>query len=263
LTAMGKGSLKEIDLEVAGFDKPVLLRRNPRARRLTLRVSHTHRQAILTVPTYSRIHEASEFLAQHEDWLREKLNELPEPIPFSHDEIIPFKGEPHLIQFCGTLKKRGVVWRVKGDKNTSTHSQNSLADELSDLPLICVAGAEEHAPRRLHDWLKSEARKAIDRRVSFHAGNLALSPKRISIRDQSSRWGSCSTTGVLSFSWRLILAPTHVLDYVAAHEVAHLKEMNHGRNFWRLVRKTYPDMEESQHWLSQFGAELHRYGMVD
>ena len=259
----GHKSFKEIDLLVEGFDKPVLLRKNPRARRFTLRVSHTNRQAILTVPTYSKIQEASEFLAEHEDWLRQKLNELPEPIPFANDEILPFKGDPHLIQFVGSTKRRGVVYRVREGSSKGTKSQNSLADQFGDLPLICVTGAEEHGPRRLADWLKSEARKEIDKRVSYHADELGLSPKRLSIRDQSSRWGSCSTTGVLSFSWRLILAPSHVLDYVAAHEVAHLKEMNHGPKFWRLVRKTFPDMEEPQHWLSQFGAELHRYGMPE
>jgi predicted metal-dependent hydrolase len=97
--------------------------------------------------------------------------------------------------------------------------------------------------------------------VLFHAERLGLRAKRIAVRDQSSRWGSCSTTGVLSFSWRLVLAPPLVLDYVAAHEVAHLAEMNHGPRFWALVRQTMPEMDEAKLWLLRFGADLHRYGV--
>src|SRR5207237_6878721 len=89
---------------------------------------------------------------------------------------------------------------------------------------------------------------------------LAVPIKRISVRDQSSRWGSCSNAGVLSFSWRLILAPPFVLDYLAAHEVAHLVELNHSRRFWRLVRCVYPDADRAKVWLDVHGTDLHRYG---
>ena len=92
---------------------------------------------------------------------------------------------------------------------------------------------------------------------------LGLKPRRVVVRDQTSRWGSCSTARVLSFSWRLIFAPPFVLDYVAAHEVAHLKEMNHGPRFWALVRKTNPRMDEARRWLKRHGAELHRYCLPD
>src|SRR5690606_2528149 len=100
----------------------------------------------------------------------------------------------------------------------------------------------------------------LDAAVLRHAGNLGLRPKRIAVRDQTSRWGSCSTTGLLSFSWRLILAPPLVLDYVAAHEVAHLAEMNHGPRFWALVKKSMPRMEEAKEWLRVYGMDLHRFG---
>ena len=99
----------------------------------------------------------------------------------------------------------------------------------------------------------------LDVRVRYHAARLGVRPKRIVLRDQSSRWGSCSTTRVLSFSWRLILAPPHVLDYVAAHEVAHLAQMNHGPKFWALVARTMPQMEEARAWLRVYGMDLHRY----
>jgi len=108
--------------------------------------------------------------------------------------------------------------------------------------------------------LVSEARADLQDRVSWHSRNLQLKPRRIAVRDQTTRWGSCSSSGVLSFSWRLILAPTLVLDYVAAHEVAHLQEMNHGPRFWDLVRMTMPRMEEAQRWLKRHGGDLHSYG---
>jgi len=123
-----------------------------------------------------------------------------------------------------------------------------------------VAGDVTHAPRRLGDWLVDQARRDLDARVSWHSRRLGVKASRISVRDQTSRWGSCSTTGALSFSWRLILAPRHILDYVAAHEVAHLAEMNHGPKFWALVRRTMPDMDEARRWLQIYGMDLHRYG---
>ena len=112
----------------------------------------------------------------------------------------------------------------------------------------------------MRNWLIDEAKRDLDARVTYHAKRLNVQPKRIAIRDQSSRWGSCSTTRVLSFSWRLLLAPPAILDYVAAHEVAHLAEMNHGPRFWALVRKTLPDYESSKRWLQVYGLDLHRYG---
>jgi hypothetical protein len=94
------------------------------------------------------------------------------------------------------------------------------------------------------------------------AAALGVPIKRITVRDQSSRWGSCSTTGLLSFSWRLILAPSHVLDYLAAHEVAHLVEMNHSPRFWRLVQRLCPGHGHAKAWLDAHGADLHRYGLA-
>ena len=97
--------------------------------------------------------------------------------------------------------------------------------------------------------------------MRVHARNLGVRARRITLRDQKSRWGSCSSAGQLSFSWRLVLAPPFVLDYVAAHEVAHLAEMNHGPRFWRLVAKTLPAFEEAKVWLRIHGMDLYRYGM--
>jgi predicted metal-dependent hydrolase len=132
-------------------------------------------------------------------------------------------------------------------------------DRDSFRPTIRVGGRPEHASRRLIDWLKREARRKIEERVLEHATRLGVRPKRITIRDTSSRWGSCSSARSLSFSWRLVMAPPAVLDYVVAHEVAHLRELNHHPRFWRLVDFLVPDVEKSQAWLSEHGALLHRY----
>ena len=124
---------------------------------------------------------------------------------------------------------------------------------------IHVSGLSEHAPRRLLDFLKREARRVLDTRVTEFSTRIGVQPKRITVRDTASRWGSCSTTRAISFSWRLILAPPFVLDYVVAHEVAHLKHMNHGARFWNLVRELVPDVEKPQAWLNKNGPLLHRY----
>jgi hypothetical protein len=110
------------------------------------------------------------------------------------------------------------------------------------------------------DWMKRQANLDLNARVAVHADRLDLTPARIVVRDQTTRWGSCSTSGALSFSWRLVLAPPFVLDYLAAHEVAHLGHMNHGPRFWNLVERTMPRHEEARTWLRKHGASLHRYG---
>jgi predicted metal-dependent hydrolase len=115
----------------------------------------------------------------------------------------------------------------------------------------------------VHDYLKREAKRDLEAASRAAAQALGVAIKRVSVRDQASRWGSCSSTGVLSYSWRLILAPTFVLNYLAAHEVAHVIEMNHSRRFWRLVEKICPDMGHAKAWLDAHGTDLHRYGMSE
>ncbi|HLN39968.1 MAG TPA: SprT family zinc-dependent metalloprotease, partial [Xanthobacteraceae bacterium] len=143
---------------------------------------------------------------------------------------------------------RGTVWaEVAGDGER----------------LLCVAGNAPHLDRRVGDYLRREAKRELETASLKYAAALGVAAKRITVRDQSSRWGSCSTTGMLSFSWRLILAPSHVLDYLAAHEVAHLLEMNHSPRFWRLVQRLCPEHDRAKTWLDAHGADLHRYGLPD
>jgi predicted metal-dependent hydrolase len=129
--------------------------------------------------------------------------------------------------------------------------------------LLCVAGHAPHLHRRVSDFLRREAKHELEAASRRHARELGLDVRRVNVRDQSSRWGSCSSTAVLSFSWRLILAPSYVLDYLAAHEVAHLVEMNHSARFWRVVNRLIPGHERAKAWLDAHGADLHRYGLQD
>ncbi len=245
--AASETSPKKHDLEFAGLNAPVQVRRHPSARRLTLRVSQTRRAVILTMPKYCSLDDAKNFLSENIDWVRTCLEALPDPVPFRDGIILPIRGGEHQIRFIGQSRRGHVVW----------------IDDREDMPpLVCVTGDEAHAPRRLKDWLTSQAKNDLSARVLWHARNLGLSAKHITVRDQTSRWGSCSSRGHLAFSWRLVMAPPHVLDYVAAHEVAHLQEMNHGPRFWELVRMTMPGMDEARMWLRENGAKLHSIGAV-
>ena len=230
-------------LRVSGLDEPIEVRRHPTARRMTLRVSRTKRAVIVTLPLTCNLKQAGQFLSTNIDWVRERLTSMPEPVPFADGGIIPLRGVPHRIVFLGP--KRGAPV-----KQVSTEEG----------PEIHVTGAFEHAPRRLRDWLVAEAKTDLVSRSNVHASKLGVKIGRITVRDQTSRWGSCSSNGNLSYSWRLIMAPPAVLDYVAAHEVAHLREMNHGPKFWALVEEAFPALEEAKQWLTVYGLDLHRYG---
>jgi predicted metal-dependent hydrolase len=234
-------------LKIEGLPAPVEVHRHPRARRLTLRVSRTRGAVILTIPRSTALREADLFVSRSLDWVRERLERVPEPAPFVDGGVVPLRGEPHAIAFAGKGRGRPVVSIEPGSS--------------TELPQLLVSGAPEHAPRRLRDWLMAEASKDLERCAAAHAHALGVRVRRITLRDQKSRWGSCSSTGQLSFSWRLVLAPPFVLDYVAAHEVAHLKEMNHGVRFWRHVAKLFPRLEEAKLWLRLHGMDLYRYGM--
>jgi predicted metal-dependent hydrolase len=234
---------------------PVEVRRHPGARRLTLRVSRTRRAVIVTLPVQCDLDEAGSFLHRNIAWVRERLDSLPAPVPFRDGVFMPLRGETHRVVFESSDGAARDSRRPADEARGTVRRRTRV-----EYPELHVIGGAEHAPRRLREWLSAEAFRDLDARVACHAARFRLKPRRIAVRDQSSRWGSCSTTGVLSFSWRLILAPAQILDYVAAHEVAHLQEMNHGPRFWALVRQTMPAMDEARRWLQIYGMDLHRYG---
>jgi predicted metal-dependent hydrolase len=250
-----------IEVKIRGLNIPMVLRRSARARRFSLQVSEARRGAVLTMPLYSSFADADEFLSRHLDWLKERVAGLSEPVPFTHGAIVPLRGFAHALRFAGSLRRRGVVWiEAAEDAKAAPAWPEGARVGIRRLPRLYVTGEEEHAPRRLLDWLKRQAHLDLKTRVELHARRLNLTPTRLFVRDQTTRWGSCSTSGALSFSWRLVLAPPFVLDYLAAHEVAHLGHMNHGPRFWALVERTMPRHEEARSWLRKHGASLHRYG---
>jgi len=256
---LGRGETMEI--EIRGMDIPMLLRRSARARRFSLQVSEARRGAVLTMPAYSSLREAEQFLSRHLEWLKERLAVLPDPVPLTDGAIVPLRGLAHVLTFAGPVRRRGVVWiEEPEDARIAPAWPAGAAGPKERLPRLHVSGDAAHAPRRLLDWLRRQAHADLRLRVEIHANRLGLSPKRIYVRDQTTRWGSCSSTGALSFSWRLILAPPFVLDYLAVHEVAHLAHMNHGRRFWALVARAMPRHEEARDWLHTHGSSLHAYG---
>jgi predicted metal-dependent hydrolase len=216
----------------------VEFRRHRQARRLVLRLNSEATAAIVTVPRGVSRARALDFARRSAAWLEARLAQRGEPVALAPGSAIPLRGLPHEIRHIPS--RRGTV----------------TADPLAKL--IHVPGELPHLARRLSDWLKLAARQELTAAVQRHAAAMGVTFRRISIRDQTSRWGSCSAAGDLSFSWRLILTPAPVLDYVAAHEVAHLKYMDHGPQFWRLVLKHCPEASLAKKWLKAHGHDVHR-----
>jgi hypothetical protein len=226
-------------LKIDGRLLEVRVRLNPRARRMIVKVNPATGEVSVTAPTRRGLSAALDFARGEREWIAGQLAKAPGPVPLSAGAAIPFQGRTH--QISAATRGPAPVW---------AHDD-----------VIWVRGDAAHAPRRVLDFLKREARKVLEARVLAHAERLGVKPSRITVRDTASRWGSCSTARALSFSWRLILAPAFVLDYVVAHEVAHLREMNHSPRFWAHVKGLVPELETAQDWLRANGRDLQRYGV--
>ncbi|MGC2050230.1 MAG: SprT family zinc-dependent metalloprotease, partial [Methylovirgula sp.] len=163
-------------------------------------------------------------------------------------EIVPIRGVNHRI--VERPRQRGNVWIEPVHK----------AEADAKLPLLCVGAEPAHVARRVKDFLMSEAKRDLEIAVFRHAAEIGVKPSKIGLRDTTSRWGSCSSTGTLNFSWRLIMAPSYVLDYLAAHEVAHLVHMNHSPSFWKVLGKLSAHVDRAEAWLKAHGAGLLRFG---
>jgi hypothetical protein len=222
---------------------PVVVRRSAQARRYTLRVKAATREAVLTMPLRGSMATARDFAERHGGWLAARFAKLPSFVDFAHGASVPLRGAAHRIDHRPAA--RGTAWLDVGDDGA---------------PVIAVAGDAAFTERRVRDFLKREARRDIEAAVGRHAKRLAVTIRKVSIKDTTSRWGSCAADGSLSFSWRMILAPPFVLDYLAAHEVAHRVEMNHSARYWKVVASIFPDYERAESWLKRNGAELHRWG---
>ena len=152
------------------------------------------------------------------------------------------RGTPHLI--VHEPGKRGTV----------------EVAEVDGRPALVVHGDRRHLTRRVADFLKREARRDIDALLARHSATVGRRATSVRFKDTTSRWGSCTADGKLAFSWRIMMAPPTVIDYLVAHEVAHLKEMNHGPKFWALCRKLCPRTDEARAWLKRNGGALQAIG---
>jgi len=233
---------REKTLKIGGRSVPVRVRLNPRARRLIVKVHPSTGEVAVVAPSERSVPRALDFARQEGDWIAGHLARVPEPVYLEPGDTVLFKGNLYVIRLS---PERGGVW----------------VDNDAARPTIRVSGRREHASRRVEDWLKKQARTQIIRRLNALTDELGVEHSRLTVRDAASRWGSCSTTGAISLSWRLIMAPNFVLNYVVAHEVAHLREMNHGKRFWRIVDRLVgeSEAEAAQTWLRENGTELHRY----
>lgn len=228
-------------IAVDGAPVSVTVRVNARARSYRLSIPHSG-GPVLTLPPHGKWAEAEAFLHRHHNWLAARIKRAPEQSLFGDGGVVPLRGVPHRIVGTGRVRGRVEVSEMDGE------------------PILLVPGDPAHQARRLTDWLKDEAQADLVARSAVHAARLGVTVKSVKMRSQASRWGSCSSTGNISYNWRLVLAPPFVLDYVAAHEVAHLVEMNHSAAFWATVKRTLPDMEKGRAWLKAHGRQLMAHG---
>lgn len=224
------------DTVLLGADPPValLVRHSTRARRISLRVSQLDGRVTLTVPRGVSEREAIAFARSREAWIRDHLAELSEPVVVAIGTVLPVEGVPRVV-----AAGQGRAVKLTADR-------------------IEVPEGGRAGPR-LAGFLKQMARDRLAAASDLFSTRLGKPYKRLTMRDTRSRWGSCSSAGNLNYAWRLILAPEDVLQYVAAHEVAHLAHMNHGPAFWSAVETIHGPYDDQRRWLRETGGSLHRY----
>ncbi len=216
----------------------VLWRRSVRARKISLRIDPRAGGVVVTLPPRAAQAAGMALLQDNAAWVAERLARLPDPILLANGVAIPIDGLPHRIRHMPA--GRGGAWLRPGE--------------------LLVSGAPEFLARRVADFLRAEAQRRLSALAVAKAATAGLSPRRIVVKDTRTRWGSCTADGTLMFCWRLIMAPPHVQDYVAAHEVAHLRHMDHSRGFWTLVGQLTPNRHPAVRWLDAQGAGLMRVG---
>ena len=236
-TSFWRGDICPEWLSINGERLPLVIKRHRRAKRICLRYNPTQHTISLTLPRHTRVSVGLQFLMQKSEWLMDTLHEIPEKKQIKPGVVVPLLGARVRIKHEPTLEDRYY-----------------LDDEA-----LYIGGPREQFQKRLIETLRTIAVSAIDEIASKHARKIGRRIQRISVRDTRSRWGSCSSNGNLAFSWRLVFAPFEVMEYVVAHEVAHLRHMNHSKNFWELVGYLSPDFEAAKDWLRLHGKELYRF----
>ncbi|MDE2516723.1 MAG: M48 family metallopeptidase [Rhodospirillales bacterium] len=225
-------------LDLPGGPARVVWRRNARARRVTLRIDPAGGDVVVTLPPRAGRGAGMSLLMNHVDWVADRLAALPSALAFADGADVPIAGIAHRIRHVP--QGRGGAWVQDGE--------------------LLVSGDIAFLPRRVRDFLRAEARRRFVALAAAKSAGIGRPPRRVTVKDTSSRWGSCAPDGSLAFCWRLVMAPDFVQDYVAAHEVAHLRHMNHGPRFWDLVSRLTPHTEEAMAWLRSEGARLLRAG---
>ena len=227
---------KTFDLENS-FDFPLKINSSLKNRRMTIRIDSKARAAVLSVPKFYSKKRAYEFIKKHQNWIEEKIYSLPQIHKFAPEEQIDIFGKKITLKYD---EKRSRIPLLKNDE-------------------LYIGGEVAFFHRRVKDYIKKEAKKEFQQRSVLMAQKIGCQIKSISIKDTKSRWGSCSSLKNINYNWRIALAPEYVIDYLMAHEVAHLKHQDHSTNFWECVQYLYPEMEKSRLWLKQNGQTLYLY----
>ena len=227
-------------LPYAGGAVPLIVRAHPRARRIALKIDHAGDAVEMVLPRRCSRSEALRFLEASRGWIDARLAKLPPRILFTDGALVPVMDVPHPIRAMGAIRGKGPAWIEGGE--------------------IRISGDPAFLSRRTRDFLRGLAKRELAARAEKMALHVERKVKHVTVRDTVSRWGSCAKGGNLSFSWRLIFAPEAVIDYVVAHEVAHLVEMNHSPRFWRIVEKLHPGAKAERLWLNRNRLRLMRIG---
>jgi len=225
---------------VAGMpmDCPVRWCRSSRARRVSIRIDPRAGQVVVTLPMRAARRAGMALLTTHAAWVMQRLAALAPPVEFVPGAEVMVGGVPHVIR----------------------HDDTARGGAFLDGASIIVSGQSEFLARRVKDFLRAEAKRRIACLAEGHAATLGVTIRTIRMKDTRSRWGSCAPDGTLAFSWRLVMAPDWVLDYVVAHEVAHLRELNHSLRFWAHVEMLTQNRSAAQDWLRDNGPALLRVG---
>jgi predicted metal-dependent hydrolase len=241
-----------------GGELAYTLRRSPRARRLRVTI-HPERGVVVSLPATSRGGPARAddlvhaFLAEREPWIRRhlgrqeatraRLDDRPE---VDDGRLVPYRGEPHRVRVA-----------VAPPRVRASRVSRVGADEGDELLVERTGRDRRTTSQVLEAWFRARARADLEEAIARHAPELGVSPRSVTIRDTTSRWGSCSRRGALSFSWRLVLAPAPALDAVAAHELCHLRIFGHTPAFWSLLETRVPDHAAWRRWLRRHAPDLH------
>ena len=226
-------------VDIEGEDVPVRIRRNPRARRISMRADAVKREIRITMPTYAPTSSAMEFVAQKRQWIAARLQSAPDAAPIMPESEIAIEGEAHRIVWHPDLPR--AIARREGE--------------------LRLGGPEAMVGPRILRWVKAEARRVYAADIAEYCARAGEAVPRLSLGDPRSRWGSCSSRGTISLSWRLMMAPAHVRRSVIAHEVAHMRHMDHSKDFYAWLDSLYEgDRKVADRWLKMHGTGLQRVG---